>query len=127
MAQAESEIRTLPPCRQQAAEIHPLMGREHCGVFPYASEIPLIQKKINNIDIQHPALIIPPLSYITPDDDLGEGVAGEGEGVVFGDDLFLRFHSVGGLDVDFFPPLDATKSISRGIRTGLPDLFLSGE
>ncbi len=21
-------------CRQQAAEIHPLMGREHCAVFP---------------------------------------------------------------------------------------------
>ena len=34
MAQAESEIRTLPPCRQQAAVIHPLMGREHCAVFP---------------------------------------------------------------------------------------------
>ena len=26
-------------CRQQAAEIHPLMGRKHCAVFPWATEV----------------------------------------------------------------------------------------
>ena len=38
-------------------------------------------------------------------DDLGEGVAGEGEGFVFGGDLFLRLHGVGGLDVHLFSAL----------------------
>ena len=38
-------------------------------------------------------------------DDLGKGVAGEGERFVFGGDLILRFHGVGGLDVHLFPAL----------------------
>ena len=37
-----------------------------------------------------------------PDDDLGEGVTGEGKRFVFGGNLIFCLHGVGGLDVDFF-------------------------
>ena len=47
------------------------------------------------IYIQHPALIVPPLPYIMPDDDLGEGITGERQGPVLGGDLLLRLHRVG--------------------------------
>lgn len=62
-----------------------------------------------------------------PDNDYREGIVGEGEGVILGGDLIIRFHGVGGLDVHLFPPFDVMKSISLAVCTGLPDMFLSRE
>ena len=42
-------------------------------------------------------------------DDLGKGVAGEGERFVFGGDLFFRLHGVGGLDVHLSSALGCDK------------------
>ena len=60
-----------------------------------------IQKEIQHADIQHTVIIVPPLADIVPDDDFGEGVAGQSEGPVLDLRLLLIRQGVGGLDIDF--------------------------
>ena len=59
----------------------------------------LIQKEINHIDIQNAVIIIPTLADIVTHNDLRERIAGQREGLILGDCLFLCSQCVGGLNV----------------------------
>ena len=62
----------------------------------------LIQKKIDNPNIQYTVFIIPALAYIMANNDLGEGIAGQCKRLVFGFCLGCIMQSVGGLDISLF-------------------------
>ena len=85
----------------------------------------LIQKKIDNPNIQYPVIIIPAFAYIMAHNDLGEGIAGQCKGLVFGFCFSCIVQSIGGLDISLFAAQGAMKSISRATCTVRPFLSLA--
>ena len=64
-----------------------------------ASDKRVIQQEVDDADIENAVVIIPTLANVMTHDDLREGIAGQREGLVFGDCLFLCSQCVGGLNI----------------------------
>ena len=59
----------------------------------------VIQQEVDNSDIENTVVIIPTLANVMTHDNLRKRIAGQREGLVFGDCLFLGPQCVGGLNV----------------------------
>ena len=59
----------------------------------------IIQQEVDDADIENTVVIIPTLANVMTHDNLRKRIAGQREGLVFGDCLFLGPQCVGGLNV----------------------------
>ena len=64
----------------------------------------VIQQKVDDADIENSIVVIPTLANVMAHDDLRERIAGQREGLIFGDCLLLGLQCVGGLNVGLLTP-----------------------
>ena len=61
-----------------------------------------VEEEVEDGEVEDAVFVEPAGASVLPDEDLSEAVAGEGEGLEFGEALFFGGEGVGGLDVETF-------------------------
>ena len=87
-----------PPCEQKIA---PKKGATFYLLLCILVDLDkrVIQQEVDDADIEDAVVIIPTLANVMTHDNLREGIAGQREGLILGDCLFLRSKRISRLNV----------------------------